>query len=297
MHPLITFAFFTALVAWPAYAQEILLEGRQWDLLGEGYHLTGDSTVDTVGNVYFTDVRRNRILKIDLKGSISTIKENTYGAHGVAFGPDGRLYVGQHDRKRIAAFASDGTESAIAEGVQSHHLTVTSRNHIYFTVPPNHEVWLADAAGRKRVVHRGLTWPRGVRTSPDESLLVVNDPPAGWVWSFHIQPNGSLTKGRRVCRLKTRDATTESDAGGMAFDSEGFLYVATDIGVQVCDRQGRVTAVIDGPGDGLAAVFFAGPDLQWLYATDGVKVWRRPVNRRGAAPLNGKARKAAYGVE
>ena len=70
----------------------------------------------------------------------------------------------------------------------------------------------------------------------------------------------------------------------MVFDSEGFLYVATNIGVQVCDQQGRVTAVIDAPGESVSAVFFGGPGLQRLYVTDGNKVWRRPVKRRGAAP-------------
>ena len=305
MHRLVPFAFLAVLATWPVYAQdqtrgrvegvkdrgtqEMFLPGSQWDLLGGGYHLTGDSTVDSVGTVYFTDASRNRILKIDLDGAIKTYRENTNGAHGVAFGADGRLYVGQHDRKRIVAFSSDGRESVITEGVQTHHLIVTSRNHIYFSVPPTHEVWLADAAGQKRVVHKGLNWPRGVRASPDESILVVNDPPTRWVWSFQIEANGSLTKGRRFCRLETKGENSETDAGGMAFDSEGFLYVATNIGVQVCDRQGRVTAVIDAPGESVSAVFFGGPGLQWLYVTDGNKVWRRPVKRRGAAPWNGRA--------
>jgi sugar lactone lactonase YvrE len=126
--------------------------------------------------------------------------------------------------------------------------------------------------------------PRGVRASPDESVLVLNDPPTRWVWSFRIEANGSLARGRHFCRLDTKGKNPETDAGGMAFDSEGFLYVATNIGVQVCDPQGRVTAVIDAPGESVSAVFFGGPGLQWLYVADGDKVWRRPVKRRGAAP-------------
>lgn len=303
MHGLLAFTFLAAVATWPIHAQdpasqrqqsrleeikergayEILEADKPWALLGEGYHLTADSTVDQVGNVYFTDAPKNRILKIDLDGNIKTWREDTNGAHGVAFGPDGRLYAGQHDRKRIVAFSSNGTESVITEGVQSHHLTVTSRNHIYFSVPPTHKVWLVDAAGHKRVVHDGINWPRGVRASPDESVLVVDDPPTRWVWSFQIQVDGSLINGRPFYRLETSGEKSETDAGGMVFDSEGFLYVATNIGVQVCDRQGRVTAVIDAPGrDGVSNVFFGGPGLQWLYVTDWDKVYRRPVKRRGA---------------
>lgn len=283
MHRLISFAFLAVLAIWSVYAQDqILMPGGHWDLLGEGYQLTADSAVDKAGNVYFTDARRNRILKIDPDGNISTWKEGSNGAHGVALGPDGRLYAGQHDRKRIVAFSSDGTESVIAEGVGPHHLTVTSRNHIYFNEPPAHKVWLVDAAGLQRVVHDGINWPHAVRVSPDESFLVVNDPPTRWVWSFRIQADGSLIDGRRFYRLETRGEKSETDAGGMAFDSDGFLYVATDIGVQVCDQRGRVIAVIDVLGEGAANVFFGGRGLEWLYVTDGNKIWRRPAKRQGA---------------
>ena len=263
--------------------REILTPGKSWELLGEGYHLTADSAVDNDGDVYFTDARRNRILKIDLEGKISTWKEGSNDAHGVAYGPDGRLYAGQHDLKRIVAFASDGTESVITEGVQSHHLTVTSRNHIYFTVPPARQVWMRDAARVKRVVHEGLNWPRGVRASPGRVALVVNDAKTNWVWSFQIQADGSLTDGRPFYRLETKGESSETDPGGMAFDTDGLLYVATKIGVQVCDQRGAVTAILEAPfSEGVANVFFGGPGLRWLYVTDGDKLYRRLVKRRGA---------------
>jgi sugar lactone lactonase YvrE len=315
MHRIFSFVFLAVAGTWPMYAQEsilgpdfrrqpgragktdgrgayeVLAPAKPWDLLGEGYQLTGDSTVDLDGNVYFTDSRRNRILKIDLAGKISTWKEGSNGAHGIAFGADGRLYAGQHDRKRIVAFSRDGTESVIAEGVQSHHLTVTSRNEIYLTEPPAHKVWLVDARGRKRVANEGINWPRGVRVSPGESRLVVNDPPTRWVWSFEIQADGSLTNGRRYYQLETAGGSAEIDAGGMAFDTDGFLYVATQLGVQVCDSSGRVVAIIEAPGsEGVSAVFFGGPDFAWLYVTDGDKMYRRPVKRRGVAPRDAARR-------
>jgi len=263
---------------------KILVPGKHWDLLGGGYQLTGDSAVDRMGNVYFTDSRNNRILKVDLAGKISTWKEGSNGAHGIAFGPDNRLYAGQHDRKRIVAFSSDGTETVIAEGVRSHHLTVTSRNDIYLSEPPIHRVWLVDATGHKRVAHDGINWPRSVRTSTDESILVVNDPPSPLVWTFQIQADGSLINGQPFYRLEASDQKSGTDAGGMVFDSKGFLYVATNLGVQVCDRRGRVVAIISAPGkEGVSNVFFGGPGLQWLYMTDGDRIYRRLAKRHGSA--------------
>lgn len=266
---------------------DILEPNTDWQLLGQGYQLTGDSTVDKEGNVYFTDSARNRILKVDGQGTISTWKEDTHDAHGIAFGPDGRLYAGQHDRKRIVAFSSDGTESVIVEGVQTHHLTVTARHEVYFCEGPLHRVSMVDAAGHLRVVHDGINWPHGIRASTDQSLLVINDPHTRWVWSFQKRPDGSLVNGQPFYRLETTDESSESDAGGMAFDTDGFLYVATKIGIQVCDQPGRVNTIITAPGsESLSAVFFGGPGMHWLYATDGSKLYRRPVKRRGAESWN-----------
>jgi gluconolactonase len=265
-------------------SSEILVSGKPWQLLGQGYQLTADSAVDKDGIVYFTDAQNNRILKVDLEGRINVWKKGSHGTHGVAFGANGRLYGGQHGRKKIVAFSRDGKESVIAEGVQTHHLTMTSRNVIYFSEAPAHKVWMVDAMGRKRVVDDSINWPRSVRVSPDQTSLVVDDPPTSSVWKFQIRSDESLSNRRSFCRLETRDGASDPDAGGMAFDSEGFLYVATNIGVQVCDPLGRVTAIIEAPGrEGVFNVFFGGAALQWLYATDGDKIYRRPVNRIGAS--------------
>ncbi len=114
---------------------------------------------------------------------------------------------------------------------------------------------------------------------------MVNDPPTRWVWSFQIQADGSLINGKQFYHLEAPTESSETDAGGMAFDTEGFLYVATKPGVQICDPSGRVVAMIQPPGSEPATnVFFGGPGLQWLYLTDGDKLYRRPVKRRGAGP-------------
>jgi sugar lactone lactonase YvrE len=73
----------------------------------------------------------------------------------------------------------------------------------------------------------------------------------------------------------------------MAFDTEGYLYVATELGVQVCDQPGRVMAIINQPQTKwLSNVFFGGPNMQWLYVTGEDKVYRRKIQRQGAVPWN-----------
>ena len=259
-----------------------ILEPEDWTLLGQGYQLTADSAVTSDGSVYFTDARKDRILKIDPNGKISVWKDGSGGAHGIAAGPGGRLYAGQHNRKRIVALDRDGKESILAEGVQTHHLAVTERSEVYFADAPNHTVWLLNTAG-KRAVTTEINWPHCLRLSADQSRLFVTDSHTRWVTSFQIQRDGSLASGQHWCRLETRNDSPEVDAGGMTFDAEGFLYAGTSLGVQVFDGTGRLATIIEAPGAGDATdVFFAGPGMKWLYVTDGDKIYRRLSKRRGA---------------
>jgi gluconolactonase len=268
-----------ALIALTAFGQQ----ENPWVLLGSGFHLTADPTADPQGNVFFTDARRNRIMKIDPEGTITTWKEGSKGSHGIAYGPDGRLYAGQHDNKRIVGFGRDGTESVVAEGVQTHHLIVSPRGEIYFTVPPAHQVLVSDGKGNKRVVLEGLHWPRGVAVSADRRLA-INDPPSKLIHIARMNEDGSLGDRRVFCTLRSGAGSDDPDPGGMIFDAAGSLYIATKIGVQVCSADGRLSEVIGLPGtEGLANVRFGGPKLGWLYVTDGEKMYRRrfePVSKQ-----------------
>jgi sugar lactone lactonase YvrE len=199
-------------------------------------------------------------------------------------GPDGRLYACQNGRKRIVAYADDGTESVIAEGVESNDLAITARGEIYATDPANKRVWFIDARGGKRIVHEGIRTPNGVVLSPDQALLMVADSAERWVWSFQIQPDGSLANAQPFYRLEIGEEFT-SGADGMAVDSEGHLYVATREGLQICDQPGRVVAILNKPQRGpLSNVVFGGADLKTLYVTAGDKVFRRRLRRQGVAP-------------
>jgi sugar lactone lactonase YvrE len=71
----------------------------------------------------------------------------------------------------------------------------------------------------------------------------------------------------------------------MTFDDTGHLYVATNLGIQICDQPGRVVGIIRQPGtERLTNVVFGGRDLNTLYATAGDKVWKRQIRRKGVFP-------------
>jgi gluconolactonase len=264
--------------------------GKGWELVGEGYKFTDGASADKLGNVYFTDRPNNKIYKIDLDGKVTTWKEDGEGATGMVFGPDGRMYLCEPARHRIVTIAPDGTETVLATDIDDpNDLAVLANNTVYFTDSNKHHVWFIDAQGNKRVVYAGtdttgINFPNGVRTSPDQSLLMISDTRSKWVWSFQIQPDGSLTNAEPFYRLETPDDDSQSAGDGMTVDTLGFLYVSTKLGVQICDQPGRVELILPKPSDGwLASIAFGGPDMQWLYVTNKDKVYRRHMVRTGIA--------------
>jgi sugar lactone lactonase YvrE len=77
----------------------------------------------------------------------------------------------------------------------------------------------------------------------------------------------------------------------MTVDSLGFLYVQTNLGIQVCDEQGRVVLIINPPSFGLLpnyflpeGIAFGGPDFQDLYVVVNSKLFKRHMLRKGFPP-------------
>src|SRR5436305_1628232 len=69
-----------------------------------GFAFTEGPTADAQGNLYFTDVRANRILKLDTaSGALSTFLEDSQGANGLGFDGAGRLIVAQGGARRVIA--------------------------------------------------------------------------------------------------------------------------------------------------------------------------------------------------
>jgi gluconolactonase len=156
----------------------------------------------------------------------------------------------------------------------------------YISNPRNHAVRYRAPSGKERTVNvEGISHPSGIALSPDRSLLYVDDPDLRWVWSFQVQADGSLQNPEPFYRLETRDDSSRTAAAGMTVDSLGYLYVATNLGIQVCDQPGRVVAIIDPPAPRpLLGVTFGGPDFQYLYVDAGDKIYRRHLLRKGVPP-------------
>jgi sugar lactone lactonase YvrE len=67
----------------------------------------------------------------------------------------------------------------------------------------------------------------------------------------------------------------------MRCDQAGWLYVATDLGIQVCDQAGRVDAILPTPNRRVTDVCFGGEHFDTLFATCGDTVFKRRLRAAG----------------
>ncbi len=266
----------------------ILDLGRGWErvasgeLATTGVALSSGLAVDSKGNVYFDGGGG-----IDMVGDDTTgmaFSKESYSA-GMMFGPDGRLYACQHRDKRIVAYSSNLKESVVSSGEDCHDVAVTHAGGVYFTDPSKHAVWFVNKNGEKRVAYQDVAVFGALKLSPDQSELYITGGAGKWIWSLQIQPDGSLANAEPFYRLETSDESSVTGAAGMAVDTLGYLYVTTDLGIQVCDQPGRVVAILSPPSSGpLSGITFGGPDLQDLYVVAGDKLYKRHLLRKGLLP-------------
>ncbi len=279
----------------------VLLPGEDWQLVGEGFGLTEGPAVNASGEVFFTDIPNSKAYKIDLDGKVSLVRDATNRANGQAFGPDGTLYVVATGTRRILAYDMIGRETVVAEDIAGNGIVVANNGDLYVTNPSGGQdpeagkVWLIRPGEKPRAVDTGFRSANGITLSPDQGLVYVGDYRSHWVYSYQIQPDGALANKQRYYWLHTPDNEDQSFADGMKTDRDGRLYVATRLGIQVCDQAGRVNAIIPTPNGRITDLCFGGAKNDVLYATCGEQVYRRKVGVAGvnawAPPLKPAAPK------
>ncbi|MEZ6139383.1 MAG: SMP-30/gluconolactonase/LRE family protein [Zavarzinella sp.] len=268
--------------------QSLLIPGENWKLVGEGYRFTEGPAVNAEGIVFYNDVGNSKTYRVGHDGKVTTFLEDSLRGDGQAFGPDGRLYAVAGGTEQILAWDMTGKKTVIADGFRGNDLVVRHDGGIYVTNPgwdgksPS-QIWYISPKGEKRVVDKGqIKFTNGITMSPDQTLLYVADSRSHWVYSYQIQKDGSLAYKQRYYHLHQNDADDDTGADGMCVDLQGHLYVATRLGVQVCDQAGRVLCIIPTPNGKVSNLILGGKDFDILYATCGDKVYSRKIKMKGA---------------
>ena len=268
--------------------KEILLPGEDWRLVGEGYKFTEGPAANARGELFFNDVGDSKTWRVTPDWQAELWLADSRRGDGQNFGPDGRLVAASGADQAILAWDPSGQPTTLARGWRGNDLVVNASGGIYVTAPgwdgtsPS-TIHFITPEGVDTVVHTGnLKFSNGICLSPDQSLLYVADSRSRWVWSFVVQPDGSLAQKQKFFHLHGPDTADDSGADGLRVDRDGRLWVATRMGIQVCDQAGRVNCILPSPNGKVSNLCFGGPNFDHLLATCGDKVFVRKVKVTGA---------------
>jgi len=126
--------------------------------------------------------------------------------------------------------------------------------------------------------------PAALTLSPDQAMLVVADAQNKFSWSMQIAADGSLVNGEPFYRVDMPDISPYSGVSGVTMDAEGEVFFSTALGIQLCEANGRAAAILSKPEPGtVAGIAFGGKDLNWIYAAEDGKLFRRPSLKKGIA--------------
>jgi gluconolactonase len=265
----------------------VVAAGTKVEVIKDGFQGTEGPIGLPDGSLIFTETNANRITKIDKDNVVSVFLQNTNGSNGLAFDAKGRLITVQTTPglTRIGVVFPKISQKVLADNFDGkpfgrpNDLVVDKKGGVYFTDPgPNAQagappaplpaaVYYVPAGGRAIQVAAGIERPNGITLSRDERTLYVNNTAGEHLLAFDVQADGTVRNRRNFAKYEgvTETATGfASGADGLAIDTEGRVYAATTIGVQVFSPAGQHlgTIPLSRAPQNLA---FAGSDKKTLY--------------------------------
>ena len=269
---------------------------------------TEGPAVDRDGNVYFTELVFQRIMKLDPKGVLTIFREHSNNANGLVIDPQGRLIAcegsGSTRMGVTQTFKPQVTRTDLRTGkieiladnyegkpfVGPNDVTFDSKGRLYFTDLPGGAVYRLDAPGRltRILAAPDIQRPNGLQVSPDDKTLYVieaNQTQGGarMIRAFALSAEGTVSNMRVHYNFYPGRS-----ADGMSIDTQGNLYASagmgqlrgssetldTKTGIYVISPEGKLLKFIPIPEDYITNNAFGGADMKTLYVTAGKTLYR-----------------------
>jgi len=217
---------------------------------------TEGPTVDADGNVYFTEIINQRIMKMTPDGMLSIFREQSNTANGLLFDEQWRLiacegasikgnrplgfspFAGNEMKPRVTRTdLKTGKVEVLADGFEGkpfvgpNDVTYDKQGRLYFTDLPGGAVYRIDTDGKlSRILNTPeVQRPNGIQISPDDKTLYLveanqTEGGARMLRAYDLQPDGSV-KNMRVFHTFSPGRS----ADGMCTDSAGNVYAAAGL--------------------------------------------------------------------
>jgi gluconolactonase len=261
----------------------------QAELVGDGFKFTEGPTVDSQGNVYFTDQPNDRIVRWTIDGKLSDFLKPAGRSNGMYFSPDGKLLACADEKNELWEIDSLGQHKVLLRDFEGNKLNgpndlwVDRNGSIYFTDPYYQRPWWEHKKPpqRKQSVYRAdpdgsnlicvddaLVQPNGIIGDSDRKLLYVADIGDKKTYRYKISNDGQLLDRQVFCR---------QGSDGMTIDSQGNVFLTGSAGVYVYSSDGDLIETIAVPKPWTANVCLGGKDRKTLFITASDSVFKVPV--------------------
>lgn len=269
-----------------------------WEKVDESLLQVSSIASNTKGEVLLIDRSHEKLYLIAPGKGVKLLQTQVAGPRCAAWAQKDTLVVGcQHpDRGTQIVTIVDGEKPksitpSLREAVE--HLTVKEDGTVYFAAAGGRIYRITDNDVKMLTENSEGEFPdpscERMILSPDQTLIY------GLEWNgvgsvFSISKEHGLGQGQAFHRLEKFGEEWSGPAGGLCVDTNGWLYVATSLGIQVCDQAGRVNFIIPTPQQPLD-VCFGGKDLSELFIACGDAIYKRPTKARGVvsgqqSPIN-----------
>jgi gluconolactonase len=269
------------------------------ELFVSGFVTPEGPAFDRDGNLFFVNWEESSIVKATPNGETSEFFNTGGIPAGLAFHPDGSLYVADEGEQIHGVLRIDqsGHAATVVDAYQGVPLNgandlVFDRNGVlYFSDPwgtnaenPAGGFYRLLPSGELQQIDSGLAFPNGVALNADESAVYLAETYRHRILRYQLRLDGTFGP-----REHWADIEPPPGPDGMAFDDQGNLYVAHYAGgrIDVFDPEGRPLEAIPVPGSQPTNVAFGGEGNRMLYVTEVEThaVYRVRVEAAGL-PLN-----------
>lgn len=236
------------------------------ETLTYGYGLVEGPRWSPDGSLYFTDVHRGGVRRLDPDGTVTVVVPKRRGVGGIALHADGGLVLSG----RNVCHVRDGVTRVLYEREDVggfNDLYTDAQGRVYvgslrddpFSVGEERrtgDAYRIDGEGSAVTLYEGVSLSNGIGLSPDGSVLYHADTPVG-IWAHDLDADGVVAGSRRVfARLE------EGQADGLAVDTDGGVWVASiAAGVTRFRADGSFDRRLTVPSRFVTSLCFAGPDL------------------------------------
>ncbi len=260
------------------------------------FQFTEGPASDMQGNLYFSDVSANKIYKMNTNGEISVFLEPSGHANGLMLESKDKLLVCQMDGQVISINPETKKITILTDKYEGtrynapNDLVVDKTGGAYFTDPlfrapqplpqKKEAIYYRSADGKVTRILDNLKTPNGIILSPDEKTLYVIPTMQKNMWAYPVTSPGKLGEGRIFCELSQREGKDNAGGDGVSIDSKRNLYIASELGIQVFNPEGKLLGIIKFP-EQPANVTFGGPEMKTLYVTARTSLYSAKMEIKG----------------